>query len=344
MRFSNQPQPPGELAEGPNSARFRWVSVGGLRVVRDFAHRPVLVGEVVEAFVPVRSGTIVDATLGAGGHTEALLGALPAEVSVVGIDRDPLALQAARHRLGSWGDRFTAVHGDFRDIAGIVDERGCAPVTGILLDLGVSSPQLDDAGRGFSHSRDGALDMRMDPGADVPTAADVVNTYPEPELRRVISRYGDERFADRIARAIVRRRARQPFTRTVDLAAVVTDAIPAATRRTGRHPARRTFQALRIEVNGELDALDEALVGAVDVLAPGGRLVVIAYHSLEDRAVKRFLRSCAAVPAPRGMPVSEPVAPGTMRTVTAQPVLPTSVEIDDNPRARSARMRIGERT
>jgi 16S rRNA (cytosine1402-N4)-methyltransferase len=330
--------------EGPNSARFCKFSVGGLRVVPDFVHRPVLVDEVTRAFGSVADGTIVDATLGAGGHAEALLRALRPEVSVVGIDRDPQALHAATQRLAAWGTRFTAVHGDFRDIAGIVDERGCGPVTGILLDLGVSSPQLDDAHRGFSHSKDAALDMRMDPTPDVPTAADIVNTYPESELRRIIRRYGEERFADRIARAIVRRRDEEPFTRTVDLAAVVTASIPAATRRTGRHPARRTFQALRIEVNGELDALDDALAGAVDVLEPGGRLVVIAYHSLEDRAVKRFLRAHAPVPAPRGMPVEEPVAPGTMRTVTAQPVSPSEAEIAENPRARSARMRIGERT
>lgn len=311
---------------------------------RDFAHRPVLVDEVVGIFATVGGGTVVDATLGAGGHAEALLEALPAEVSVLGIDRDTEALRAAGQRLGGQGSRFTAVRGDFRDIARIVDERGCAPVTGILVDLGVSSPQLDNARRGFSYSNDGALDMRMDADADVPTAASIVNTYPEDALRRVIAEYGDERFANRIARAIVRRREIRPFDRTVDLAAVVTEAIPAATRRTGRHPARRTFQALRIEVNRELEALESVLDDGTGLLAPGGRFVAISYHSLEDRMVKRFLRRNGDQPAPRGMPVTEPAVHGTIRTLTPQAITPTDDEIAANPRARSARLRAGERT
>jgi 16S rRNA (cytosine1402-N4)-methyltransferase len=264
---------------------------------------------------------VVDATVGAGGHAEALLEA--GVGSVLGIDRDSAAVDLARDRLARFGSRFRAVVARFSDLSEAV--AGIAPVGGILYDLGVSSMHLDDPARGFGFRAEGPLDMRMGPEPDGPTAADVVNTYPEEDLARIIFEYGEERFSRRIARAIVRARGRRPLQTTGELAAVVAAAVPPG-RGPRAHPARRTFQALRIEVNAELDELAASLPRAASSLEDGGRLVVIAYHSLEDRIVKRFV---AAEPA--------------LRAITRKPVRPSAAEVAANPRARSARLRASER-
>jgi 16S rRNA (cytosine1402-N4)-methyltransferase len=284
-------------------------------------HEPVLVAEVVELLSEAH--TVIDLTVGSGGHAEALLGA--GVRRVVGVDRDPQALDAAAERLAPFGDRFAGVRATFSDVSRIAAEAEVRAVEGILYDLGVSSLHLDRPERGFSYRAEGPLDMRM--GPDGPTAADVVNGYPEEELVRVLRTYGEERHARRVARAIVRARERKPFETTEELAAVTAGAVPR--RRGGPHPARRTFQALRIEINRELEELDASLPQAAELLAPGGRLVAISYHSLEDRIVKRFLL--------------EEQQRGRMSVLTRKPVRPSGREADRNPRARSAKLRAAER-
>ncbi len=304
-------------------------------------HRPVLAGAVVDLLLPAleAGGVFVDATLGRAGHAVRILDATPA-VHVIGIDRDPAALEASRTNLAGYAGRVTLVRDDFKDLAAVLERLGVAAVRGVLLDLGVSSPQLDAADRGFSYRSDGPLDMRMDPGQRV-SAHDVVNRYEQKDLARVISRYGEERFAARIARAIVDHR---PIERTAALAEVVRVAIPAATRRTGGHPAKRTFQALRIEVNGEITRLEGVLPQTVDVLDPGGRVVVISYHSLEDRIVKRFLNEAArGCTCPPDFPVCTCGAQAEIKVLNRKPVTPTEDEIEANPRARSAKLRAAER-
>ena len=296
-----------------------------------FTHRPVMVAEIVAVFASVPAGVLLDATLGAGGHSEALLESRP-DLSIMGVDRDPAALAAATARLERFGDRFRAVHARFDEIEETM-------TSGALFDLGVSSPQLDRAERGFSYRQDGPLDMRMDTTSPW-SAADVVNGYDIDELARVIRRYGDERFAGRIARAIV---AARPIETTVELATIVREAIPAAARRTGGHPATRTFQAIRIEVNAELDALPVALDAAIEALAPGGRIAVLSYHSGEDRIVKdRLRRATGACDCPPDLPcVCGAVQ--TVRLVRGVPKRPSVAERDANPRAASARLRVAER-
>jgi 16S rRNA (cytosine1402-N4)-methyltransferase len=319
----------------------------------EFHHLPVLVDEAVAALLPGcsggspaapggQTGVFVDCTLGGGGHAEALLRAAPG-VRLVGLDRDGEALEAARRRLAPFADRSVLMNQRFGNLSAALAEAGAHDVQGILYDLGVSSVHLDRAERGFSYRIPGALDMRMDPSGG-PSAADVVNGYPEAELASVIARFGEERFARRIAAAIVRRRASRPFESTTDLAEVVRDAIPAATRRSGGHPARRTFQALRIEVNDELGELRESLPQAIDALAPGGRLAVISYHSLEDRITKRaFAAGAAGCRCPRDLPVCVCGARAVLRVVTRKPILPAPAELQANPRASSARLRVAER-
>lgn len=281
-------------------------------------HEPVLVTEVVELLSGAE--TVVDLTVGAGGHARALLDAGVGQV--VGVDRDERALEDTRARLADLGARFRAVRGRFSDVLEVAEEAGVREAGGVLYDLGVSSLQLDRAERGFSYRAEGPLDMRMGDG-DL-TADDVVNTYPEHELVRVIREYGEERFAGRIARAIIRARERAPLRTTRELAAVVAAAVPS--RRGGPHPARRTFQAIRIEVNGELEELAASLPQAVQLLAPVGRLVAISYHSLEDRVVKRFLRDDER-----------------LEVLTKKPVRASRAEAERNPRARSAKLRAAER-
>ncbi|MDQ3981179.1 MAG: 16S rRNA (cytosine(1402)-N(4))-methyltransferase RsmH [Actinomycetota bacterium] len=304
-------------------------------------HRPVLADTVVDLLLPPlgRGGVFVDATLGRGGHALRVLEAAR-QARLVGIDRDPDAVEASRAHLADHARRVALVRGDFEDLASILERLGIEKVRGVLLDLGVSSPQLDAAHRGFGYRSDGPLDMRMDPAQRL-SAHDVVNAYAETDLARVISRYGEERFAHRIARAIVHRR---PVGRTGELAEIVRDAIPAATRRTGGHPAKRTFQAIRIEVNGEITRLEAVLPQTVDVLDAGGRVVVISYHSLEDRLVKRFLndqsRGCVCPP---GFPVCRCGAEARIKVLNRRPITPTEDETTANPRARSAKLRAAER-
>jgi len=307
-------------------------------------HVPVLLPRVAELLAPAlgdRPAVLVDATLGLGGHAAALLAAHP-RLTLVGLDRDPQALELAGRRLVAFSDRTHLVHAVYDRIADVLDELGLPRVDGVLFDLGVSSLQLDADERGFSYARDADLDMRMDPGGG-PTAADVLNTYPPAELARVLREYGEERFASRIASAVARRRAQRPLRRSAELVELLYEAVPAASRRTGGHPAKRTFQALRIEVNGELDALRTALPAAVDALAVGGRLVVLAYHSLEDRIVKRELTARSTSRTPQDLPVELPGYGPELRLLTRGAEVATDDEIADNPRAASVRLRAAER-
>jgi len=300
-----------------------------------FEHEPVMVGEVVDLFAPVPAGTVVDATTGGAGHSRALLDAHP-HVRITGLDQDPVAVAAAQERLAPYGDRAEVIHARFDRIAEVVT----APVSGVLFDLGVSSVQLDVAERGFSHRFDAPLDMRMDTTSGK-TAADVVNGYDEQELVRVLRQHGDERFAARIAKAIV---ANRPIDTTGRLVEVIRDAIPAPARRKGGHPATRSFQAVRIEVNEELDVLPVALEAAIALLVPGGRCVVLAYHSGEDRIVKSVLRDAATggCTCPPGLPCACGAVP-TVRLLKRGAWKPSAEEIARNPRAESARLRAVEK-
>ena len=303
-----------------------------------FEHRPVMLDEITELFAMVPPGTVVDATLGGGGHSASLLRHHP-QIDVLGIDQDAEALDAATEALSEFAPRVRTSHRRFDQLAEALDDHGVDEISGALFDLGVSSPQLDHADRGFSYRNEGPLDMRMD--ADQRwSAADVVNGYDERELADVIRRYGDERFARRIARAIV---AARPLQSTTELAEVVTTAIPAAARRTGGHPAKRTFQAIRIEVNGELEVLPRALDQAVEATRTGGRIAVLAYHSGEDRIVKeRFAVAAGACECPPDLPcVCGAVQ--TVRLVRGVPKRPTSAEREANRRAASARLRVVEK-
>lgn len=303
-----------------------------------FHHVPVMLAEVVELFAPVPSGLIVDATLGGAGHAAALLDARP-DVRLLGIDRDADALAVARRRLERFGDRVSFHHGRFDEMTTAVRTTGDEQVAGVLMDLGVSSPQFDRADRGFSYRHDAPLDMRMD-RRQRRTAADVVNDTSVEELADILDRYGDERFSRRIAAAIVSHR---PVQTTGELADVVRDAIPAPARRTGGHPAKRTFQALRIEVNDELEALADALDQAIDLLMPGGRCVVLSYHSGEDRIVKdRFRRAeTGGCVCPPGLDCVCG-AQQRVRLLRRGAQKATAAEIEGNPRAASVRRRAVE--
>ena len=305
-----------------------------------FHHQPVMVAEVTALFAPVPAGVVVDATLGGGGHSRALLTAHP-HLRVVGIDQDDTARAASAPLLDDFPGRVAIVAARFDRLAEVVaDHAGTDPVVGVLFDLGVSSPQLDRGERGFSYRQEAPLDMRMDRTSGR-TADDVVNTYPEAELAAVLRDFGDERFAGRIARAVV---AARPIASTVELAEIVRDAIPAAARRRGGHPAKRTFQAIRIEVNRELEILPGALDQGIEVLAPGGRIAVLAYHSGEDRIVKDRLRQAetGGCICPPNLPcVCGAVA--TVRLLKRGGWTPTAAEIAENPRAESARLRAAER-
>src|ERR671916_1339143 len=299
-------------------------------------HVPVLLPRVVELLEPAladRPAVLVDATLGLGGHAAALLSAHP-RLTLVGLDRDPEALALAGRRLVAFSDRTHLVHAVYDRIADVLGELGLPRVDGVLFDLGVSSLQLDAEERGFSYSRDADLDMRMDPTTG-PTAAEVLNTYSVPDLARVLREYGEERFAGRIASAVAKRRATAPLRRSGELVELLYEAVPAASRRTGGHPAKRTFQALRIEVNGELDALRAALPAAVDALAVGGRIVVLSYHSLEDRMTKRVLAEGASSTTPPGLPVELPEHAPRLRLLTRGAEKASEAEIAENPRAAS---------
>ncbi|MFD1860026.1 16S rRNA (cytosine(1402)-N(4))-methyltransferase RsmH [Aeromicrobium camelliae] len=308
-------------------------------------HVPVLRERVLALLAPaIEASTapvIVDATLGLGGHAEAMLQRFE-QVRVVGIDRDPDALRRASERLAPFGDRFVGVHAVYDAIADATAAAGVERVAGLLFDLGVSSMQLDQAERGFAYAQDAPLDMRMNPG-DPLTAADVLNTYEAAELARVLREYGEEKFARRIADAVVRARAEEPFTTSARLVELVRDAIPAPARRTGGHPAKRTFQALRIEVNDELGAARRALPAALEHTAVGGRVVVMAYHSLEDRITKRVFAQATTSTAPPGLPVVPAEHEAKFRLVTRGAEKASDAEIAENPRAKPVRLRAVER-
>lgn len=308
---------------------------------RPFTHVPVMVDRVIDLFAPVPAGTVVDTTLGGASHSAALLDARE-DLRILGIDRDPQALAAARARLARFGPRAEAFHARSDQLAAVVAASGAASqsITGVFADLGVSSPQFDDAERGFSYRHDAPLDMRMDQESG-PSAADLVNTLPEAELARLLRRNADERFASRIAKFLV---AARPVTTTGQLRDVILAAIRAPARRTGGHPAKRTFQALRIAVNQELDVLGPTLDVALDVLAPGGRLVVISYHSGEDRIVKARFRTAetGGCTCPPGLPCGCGAVP-VARLLKRGGWVPDASEINDNPRASSARLRAVEK-
>lgn len=309
-----------------------------------FKHKPVLVREAVEWLAPAlgKPGLLVDCTVGGGGHAEAFLEAFP-QAHLLGIDQDLDALAAAKVRLGRFGSRAQLVKGNFSQLLQLMAASGHETASAVFYDLGVSSFQLDRPERGFQFRAGAPIDMRMDTESDQ-TAADIVNNYAERDLVRIIARHGEERFAGRIARAIVLRRQRRPFSDAGDLAEVVKQAIPAATRRTGPHPARRTFQALRIEVNDELSSLEGSLSDCVGALSPAGRVAVISYHSLEDRITKRtFARFSAGCICPRDLPVCRCDRQAELRLLTRKPVRPGPEESSRNPRSDSARMRVAER-
>lgn len=319
----------------------------------NFGHRPVLLAPVIELlhltnpFRDAPDTVLIDGTVGGAGHAAALLDQAHPTTRLIGIDQDPVALQAARQRLQAFGDRVRLIHGNFRRmhelVMPILSEWGTAQVAGILLDLGVSSPQLDVAERGFSFHQDAPLDMRMDPGGAV-TAADLVNTLPTEELARVLREYGEERWAYRIAATITDRRRTAPLLTTHDLVEAIKDAIPAPARRTGPHPARRTFQALRIAVNDELGALEAVIPDAIALLAPRGRLGIITFHSLEDRIVKRKFADLAAdCICPPELPECRCEWTPSIRIVNKRPIEASESEIQENPRARSAKLRVAER-
>jgi 16S rRNA (cytosine1402-N4)-methyltransferase len=303
-----------------------------------------MLGRVLDLLDPVASATdavIVDATVGLGGHAAALLARHP-DLHLVAIDRDQNALDRSRSRLAAHRDRVSLVHGVYDTLPQVLSALGVERVDGVLFDLGVSSMQLDADERGFAYSRDTALDMRMDPTAPR-TAADVVNEYPVAELRRVLREYGEERFAARIAAAIDRERSVAPLTSSAQLAELVRAAVPAPARRTGGHPAKRTFQALRIEVNDELGVLERALPAAIAAVRLGGRVVVLAYQSLEDRIVKRVFTTGSRPSAPPDLPVVPEESQPALRLLTRGAERPDAAEVAANPRAASARLRAVER-
>ena len=307
-----------------------------------FAHRPVLLEESIQALNIRPEGVYLDGTLGRAGHSREIARRLTSG-RLICVDRDQAALDAAQERLAEWMDRVTLVHSNFDDLDTILDGLGLPGVDGMLFDLGVSSPQLDDAARGFSYMADAPLDMRMDQDQGL-TAAQVVNTWDQEELRRVLWQYGEERYAPQIAAAIVRRRADKPIGTTLELAELVKSAMPAKARKEKQHPAKRTFQAIRIAVNDELGSVERMLRQAVPRLNRGGRLAVITFHSLEDRIVKnelaQFARGCVCPP---DFPVCVCGRTPEVKLVNKKPILPTEGELEENPRARSAKLRVAEK-
>ena len=315
------------------------------RGAQEDRHIPVLRDRILELLAPAleQPGSVmVDATVGMGGHSESVLGHCPNAI-VIGIDRDLDALALAGERLARFGNRFAPVHAVYDELPRVLDKLGLSSVQAVLLDLGVSSLQLDEEARGFAYRHDAPLDMRMDQTSGM-TAAHVLNTYERADLERILREHGEERFAKRVATAIVRERAREPFTTSARLVELLRSAIPAASQKSGGHPGKRTFQALRIEVNAELKALDAVLPAAVDALAVGGRIAILSYHSLEDRLSKRVLTAGSRSSTPVGLPVELPEHAAYLRLLTRGAEEPSAEEISANPRAASARLRAAERT
>ena len=307
-----------------------------------FTHRPVLLDECIENLKIRPDGVYLDGTLGRAGHSREIAKRLTTG-RLICVDRDDAALEAAKERLADWMDRVTLVHSNFDQVGDIVADLGLPGVDGMLFDLGVSSPQLDDGARGFSYMADAPLDMRMDRSEGL-TAADVVNTWPQEELKRILFQYGEERYAPLIAAAIVRRRQERPIGTTLELVDIIKNAMPGKALKEKQHPAKRSFQAIRIAVNDELASVERMLKGAVPKLNRGGRLAVITFHSLEDRIVKsglaEFAKGCTCPP---DFPVCVCGKTPDVKLINKKPILPTEREVEENPRARSAKLRVAEK-
>ena len=309
----------------------------------NYGHKPVLLHECLDALAIRPDGVYLDGTLGRAGHSLEIVRRLTAGGRLIALDRDETAIEAAQRRLADYMDRVTLVHSNFSALDDVLRELGVCGVDGMLFDLGVSSPQLDDAARGFSYKQDAPLDMRMDESASY-TARELVNTVSYEELKRILYEYGEERYAPRIAGAIVRARAQQPIATTLELVDVIRSAMPGAALREKQHPAKRSFQAIRIAVNDELAAVREMMDTAPDKLRAGGRLCVISFHSLEDRIVKTGIaRREHGCTCPREAPVCTCGFVQTLRSVSRKPILPGEEELECNPRARSAKLRVAER-
>lgn len=308
----------------------------------EFHHVSVLLQEAVDGLNIRPDGIYLDGTLGGAGHSREIVRRLTTG-RLICVDRDPMALEAAKDQLAPWYEHVALIHGNFSDLDGILDRLQIPAVDGMLFDLGVSSPQLDEAGRGFSYMADAPLDMRMDPGDRV-TAREIVNNWPQDELRRILYAYGEERYAPQIAAAIVRRRAEQPIETTLELVDVIRSGMPAKALREKQHPAKRSFQAIRIAVNDEVSAVDRMMQAAPGRLRPGGRLAVITFHSLEDRIVKAAMAQAAkGCTCPPEFPVCVCGKKPQIRLVTHKPILASEEELEQNPRARSAKLRVAEK-
>ena len=308
----------------------------------NFSHRPVMLDECIENLAIKPDGIYVDGTAGGGGHSFAIASHLTTG-KLIAIDQDEAAIAAASARLAPLGERATVVRNNFRNIAQVCEQLGIAIIDGLLLDLGVSSYQLDTPERGFSYQADAPLDMRMDKRNPL-SAYEVVNTYPQEELRRILFEYGEERFAPRIAAAVCRAREENPIRTTGELVELIKRAMPASARDGGHHPAKRSFQAIRIEVNAELDVIAPAIRSAVNLLRPGGRIVVITFHSLEDRIVKQtFSDLTGGCTCPKNFPVCVCGNRPQVKVITKKPILPTAEELEENRRSHSAKVRVAEK-
>lgn len=309
----------------------------------EFQHKSVLLQECIDALNIRPDGIYLDGTLGGAGHSSQIARRLTEGGRLIGVDRDRTALAAAKERLAPYADRVTLVHSNFAEIDAILDSLGIPAVNGMLFDLGVSSPQLDDASRGFSYMADAPLDMRMDKD-DALTAGEVVNTWPQGELRRILYDYGEERYAPQIAAAICRAREKAPVETTLELVDIIRSAMPAQALREKQHPAKRSFQAIRIAVNDELGAVSRMMQAAVGRLNPGGRLAVITFHSLEDRIVKSEMQQAArGCTCPPEFPVCVCGKKPLVKLITRKPIVSGPAELEENPRARSAKLRVAEK-
>ncbi len=310
----------------------------------NFGHYSVMLHETVDALNINPDGVYVDCTLGGAGHSSLIASRLSEKGRLIGIDRDEFALKKAGERLEKYGERIILLHGNFVDGASLIKNLGFNTVSGVIADLGVSSFQLDDATRGFSYMQDAPLDMRMSRTLDSFTAYDVVNTYGERELAKIIDMYGEERFASSIAKKIVRYRQEKPIETTVELSEIIKSAIPMKNKADGPHPAKRTFQAIRIEVNGELDIISDTINNFFPMIEKGGRMAVITFHSLEDRIVKHtFLETTKGCTCPKDFPVCVCGKKPTGAVITKKPILPSEAELEENPRSRSAKLRVCEK-
>lgn len=309
----------------------------------DFSHRPVLLDECMEALHIKANGIYVDGTAGGAGHSSAIASRLGTGGRLISLDQDETAVRVAGERLSVYCDRATVVHSNFRNLPAVCRELGISHIDGLLLDLGVSSYQLDTAERGFSYQADAPLDMRMDQENPL-TARTIVNEYSEEELKRILYEYGEERFSSRIAANIVRAREKAPIETTGELVEIIKHSIPAQARDGGHHPAKRSFQALRIEVNAELDVIAPAIMSAVRMMNPGGRIAIITFHSLEDRIVKQTFATLAqGCICPKNFPVCVCGKRPEVRILTRKPILPGERELEENPRSRSAKLRVAEK-